>query len=115
MSTNVHEEHPEWKDHERVTNPRKYFTPSFTLTGVTVSERHDEDNRFGYSNVYVYTRDDGWTMRVTNSYGSVGWREGLWDVQISSNTVPETYIEIGRLTDAHVETFLYKFIRGETI
>lgn len=115
MSTTIHEEHPEWKDHENITNPRRYFIPTFTLTGVTVTERHDEDNRFGYSNVYIFTRDDGWTMRVSNSYGSVGWREGLWDMQISDHKEPETYTEAGRLTDADVETFLYKFIRGEKI
>lgn len=113
MSTSVHERHPEWKDHQRETNPRKFFVPTFILSGVTVVESHGEDNHFGYSNVYIYTRDDGWTMRVVNSYGSIGWRDGLWEVQISDHGVPEKVIEAGKLTDMAVEKYLYKFIRGE--
>lgn len=113
MSTNVHELHPEWKDHERLTNPRRFFSPTFTLTGVTMSERHDEDNHFGYSNVYIYTRDDGWSMRVMNAYGSVGWHDGLWEIQVLGNDMPQTVIEAGKLTDMAVEKYLYKFVRGE--
>lgn len=104
---NTHENHPEWKYHDRVTNPRKFFSPTFLLSGLTVKERHDEEPAgWGFVNEYVYTREDGRAMTVLNAYASRGWRDGLWEVIYGND-------EYCHLTDAEVERYLYKFMRSE--
>lgn len=114
MSTTVHEDHPEWQDHESFHNPLKYFVPTLNLTGVTVKETHEQD-RFGYVNKYIYNHANGSALIIMNSYGTVGFRNGEWESMATNMQTPEHIFEKGHLTHEQAEEILYKFIREELI